>query len=213
MIVTNQIAAAPSLAVATNDIRDIKPPVEIPSGWEWLWWLLAALAAAALTYAGWRYWQKKRAQRPAQPPIPPHVRAKRKLAEALALIHRPEPFVVAVSSAVRVYLEERFDFRAPERTTEEFLYELGDTPLLSSPQKESLGDFLTRSDLVKFAKYEPGEPELRDLHAAAVRLVEETEPTKTEAEIEKGESGNDSTAKHATRNTQHEAVEVVNRKS
>src|SRR6266403_484545 len=24
----------------TNDLRDIKPPVEIPSGWEWLWWTL-----------------------------------------------------------------------------------------------------------------------------------------------------------------------------
>jgi hypothetical protein len=43
-------------------------------------------------------------------------------------------------------------------------------------QKESLGDFLQRCDLVKFARYEPGEPELRDLHASALRLVEETEP-------------------------------------
>jgi hypothetical protein len=29
---------------------------------------------------------------------------------------------------------------------------------------------------VKFAKYEPGENELRELHSSAVRLVEETEP-------------------------------------
>ena len=29
---------------------------------------------------------------------------------------------------------------------------------------------------MKFAKYEPGENELRELHASAVRLVEETEP-------------------------------------
>jgi hypothetical protein len=29
---------------------------------------------------------------------------------------------------------------------------------------------------VKFARYEPGEPELRDLHASALRLIEETEP-------------------------------------
>jgi len=43
-------------------------------------------------------------------------------------------------------------------------------------QKESLGEFLKRCDLVKFARYEPGEPELRDLHQSAVRLVEETEP-------------------------------------
>ena len=64
----------------------------------------------------------------------------------------------------------------PERTTEEFLYELQGTNLLTPDQKESLGEFLKRCDLVKFAKYEPGEPELRDLHDSAVRLVEETEP-------------------------------------
>jgi hypothetical protein len=81
-----------------------------------------------------------------------------------------------VSDTIRVYLEERFDFHAPERTTEEFLYELQDTNLLLPDQKASLGEFLTRCDLVKFARYEPAEPELRGLHEAAVRLVDETKP-------------------------------------
>ncbi len=96
--------------------------------------------------------------------------------EALALISQPKPFVIAVSDTARTYLEERFDFRAPERTTEEFLRELGGTKLLLPEQKESLGEFLASCDLVKFAKYEPGEKELRELHGSAVRLVEETEP-------------------------------------
>jgi hypothetical protein len=104
------------------------------------------------------------------------VRAKQKLQEALALIGQPKPFVIAVSDAARQYLEERFEFRAPERTTEEFLYELKRTNLLSENQKESLGDFLQQCDLVKFARYEPAEPELRGLHDSALRLVEETEP-------------------------------------
>ena len=159
-----------------NDIRDIKPPVEIPSGWEWLWWTLGALAVAALLFAAWRCWQKRRSQIPVEPPVPAHVRAKQKLQEALALITRPEPFCVLVSDTIRVYLEERFNFRAPERTTEEFLHELQGTNLLSAEQKEKLGEFLERCDLVKFAKYEPREPELRDLHGSALRLVEETEP-------------------------------------
>jgi len=81
-----------------------------------------------------------------------------------------------VSDTIRWYLEERFNFHAPERTTEEFLYELQETDLLLPDQKESLSEFLKRCDLVKFARYEPGEPELHDLHGAAVRLVEETEP-------------------------------------
>jgi hypothetical protein len=98
------------------------------------------------------------------------------LQEALLLISQPKPFCTLVSDTIRVYLEERFEFHAPERTTEEFLYELRETNLLLADQKDSLGEFLKRCDLVKFARYEPVEPELRDLHGSALRLVEETEP-------------------------------------
>ena len=81
-----------------------------------------------------------------------------------------------MSDTIRWYLEERFEFHAPERTTEEFLYELRNTNLLTAAQKESLGDFLQQCDLVKFAKYEPTQEELQNLHGSAVRLVNETEP-------------------------------------
>ncbi|MGA3285077.1 MAG: hypothetical protein ABSD57_11555 [Verrucomicrobiota bacterium] len=174
MIATNPIPVATS-AVAANDIRDIKPPVAIPNGWEWLWWTLGAMAVIAILYFAWRFWQRRRQQIPEEPPVPAHVRAKQKLDEALALISQPKPFCILVSNTIRFYLEERFDFRAPEQTTEEFLHELQVTDLLSPEQKESLGKFLESCDLVKFAKYEPGEPELRELHSSALRLVEETE--------------------------------------
>jgi len=165
-----------STASAANDIHDIKPPVEIPSGWEWLWWTLGALAIIAVLFFIWQWWQKWRLRIPVTPPVPAHVRAKQKLEEALALISQPKPFCILVSDTIRFYLEERFDFRAPEQTTEEFLHELQATDLLSLEQKESLGKFLECCDLVKFAKYEPGETELRDLHGSALRLIEETEP-------------------------------------
>ena len=182
---TNIVSHLPGASAVTNDIRDIKPPVEIASGWEWLWWTLAGVALAVAAYTLWKWWQKKRAQVPVIPPVPAHVRAKQKLQEALALIAQPKPFVIAVSDAARTYLEERFEFRAPERTTEEFLYELQDTDLLTRDQKDSLGDFLLRCDLVKFAKYEPREPGLRDLHDSALRLVDETAP-RLEAETPVG---------------------------
>ena len=169
---TNQ----PVSSANATDIRDIAPPVEIPSGYEWLWWGLAALAILAVALFLWRRLRNRATQVPIIPPLPAHVRAKQELQEALALIAQPKPFVIAVSDTARWYLEERFNFRAPERTTEEFLYELQRTDRLSRDQKESLGGFLESCDLVKFAKYEPGESELRDLHASAVRLVEETAP-------------------------------------
>jgi hypothetical protein len=174
---TNIILNSASAPQATGPgIRDIKPPVEIPSGWAAVGWVLAGVALAGLLYWAWKYWQKRRLMVPPEPVIPPHVRARRRLEEALALIGQPREFCILVSDTIRGYLEERFNFHAPERTTEEFLYELRETNLLTPDQKESLGRFLQKCDLVKFARYEPGEPELRDLHQAALRLVEETEP-------------------------------------
>jgi len=172
---TNSLKSG-ALNVSTNNLRDIKPPVEIPSGWAWVLWALVALAVVAAAFRLWRYWQKRRLQEPVIPSIPPHVRARQKLQEALALISQPREFCILVSDTIRWYLEERFDFHAPERTTEEFLYELRETNLLLPDQKESLGEFLKSCDLVKFARYEPREPELHDLHGSALRLVEETEP-------------------------------------
>jgi hypothetical protein len=164
-----------------SDIRDIKPPVDIPNPWAWAGWTLGVLAVLAVLFFAWKWWQRRRARILAVLPVPAHVRAKQKLAEALVLIAQPKSFCIAVSDTIRLYLEERFDFRAPERTTEEFLHELQGTNLLAGEQKEKLGEFLESCDLVKFAKYEPGEPELLDLHGSALRLVEETEPVEVQS--------------------------------
>ena len=171
-----------------RDIRDIKPPLEIPNGWAWLWWTLAILFVIIAAILIWRWWQKRKTHVLIVPPIPAHVRAKQKLAEALALISQPKPFCILVSDTARFYLEERFQFHAPERTTEEFLRELSGTNLLLPEQKESLGGFLASCDLVKFAKYEPGETELRELHGSALRLIEETEPVAVQSPESKVQS-------------------------
>src|SRR5882724_13408470 len=148
MAATNFIPIAPGGVMnATNGLRDIKPPVVIPTGWALVFWVLGIVAFAALMVWAWLYWQKRRAQVPQVPVIPPHVRAKQRLAEALALIGQPREFCILVSDTVRLYLEERFNFHAPDRTTEEFLYELQSTDLLIPDQKESLAEFLKRCDL------------------------------------------------------------------
>jgi hypothetical protein len=181
-----------SAATATNDLRAIKPPVAIPTGWEWLWWILGALALSTLFYYAWRWWQKQRQRVRPVVVVPPHIRARQKLQEALALMDQPRLFCILVSDTIRVYLEERFNFHAPDRTTEEFLHELQATDLLTSDQKNSLSEFLTRCDLVKFARYEPGRVELQELHASALQLVDETEPTAPENDTQ-----------HAACSTQH----------
>ena len=154
----------------------LKPLIAIPNGWLWFFWIVGLLVLALAAWLIWRYWRKKSAILRMPPPVPPHVRARRMLDRALSLISEPKPFSTAVSGAIRIYLEERFQFHAPDRTTEEFLYELQQSQLLTSNQKQSLASFLASCDLIKFAKYEPAETELRALHASALRLVNETEP-------------------------------------
>ena len=172
---TGTLVVPPKSVQGTNDIRPIKPPVEIPNSWIWAWWLLGSLALIAAGIVAWKFLRKRFFQPVPIPVIPPHVRARNRLCEALSLIHDPRLFCGAVSDALRFYLEERFNFRAPERTTEEFLVDLQSTKLLNEQQKESLTEFLQQCDLVKFARFEPTEDELRRLHYTALRLVDETQ--------------------------------------
>ncbi len=184
---TNSALIVPAQQTATNTaelaFREApKPPLTIANPWFWFWVVIILLVLATAFFL-WRRWRKKNAVKPPIPVIPPHVRARRQLEDALAFISEPKLFSIRVSDALRQYLEERFDFRAPERTTEEFLYELQNTNLLAPDQKERLAEFLSACDLVKFAKYEPTEVELRALHSSAVQLVNETEPSPIAVEI------------------------------
>ena len=158
-----------------NDIRAIKPPVALPDPWAWLWWTLGALAVIAVALGVWFLLRRQRLAPKVAIVIPPHVRAKERLAEALRFLSDPKLFCTMVSEAARVYLEERFNLHAPERTTEEFLIELQTSPHLTGDQKQSLGAFLESCDLVKFARFEPTEQALRELHDSALRLVDETQ--------------------------------------
>lgn len=178
MVKTNLIphASSNALSSAASDIRGIKAPIQIPEVWFWVWCAAGLCALGLLVWWLWRRKRKPEAPPPAVPPIPPHEKARARLLESLSLLAQPRPFCILVSDTIRVYLEERFDLHAPERTTEEFLEELQSSPFLTLEQKQALGDFLARCDLVKFARYEPGEPELRGIYEAALRLVEETQP-------------------------------------
>jgi hypothetical protein len=179
---TNLASTLPSAASA-NDIRDIKPPMEIPNEWLWLWIALAVVVLVAAGVALWLILRKRQALTIVVPPVPAHIRAKQKLAEALLFISDPNRFCTEVSNTLRYYLEERFRLRAPERTTEEFLIELQDSRNLTPDQKQSLREFLQSCDLVKFARFEPTETALRQLHDAALRLVDETQFDPIGAEI------------------------------
>ena len=174
--VTNAVASE-----KIPDIRGLKDMVEIPTGNEWIWWLLVAVAVLVVTgIVVWfiRRHLAKSSTELAPPPLPPpHVVAWERLQRALDLIHEAEWFCIEVSHIIRVYLEERFSLHAPDRTTEEFLLELQSSRHLVGEHKQLLANFLSECDMVKFARAEPPEQELRSLHEAASRLVGETQPS------------------------------------
>jgi len=79
-----------------------------------------------------------------------------------------------VSDIVRHYLENRFLLKAPEMTTEEFLFYVRDYSQLISGHKTLLKEFLLACDLVKFAKYIPSSGEIDAIFLSAKKIVDET---------------------------------------
>ena len=163
-------AALLSPLLAAEGLRDIRDPIGAASPWPWLL-LLTVLTIIAGAIA-W-FWRRGRKAGPT-PALLPHQRAKKRLEQARLRASDPEAFVTEVSQIVREYLEERFGYRAPEETTEEFLEEMRSSPLLTGEHQQNLSSFLQFCDLVKFAGYNPSGTELDQLFETAAGFVEVT---------------------------------------
>jgi len=93
--------------------------------------------------------------------------------------HPPDPtsadgWFVELSAIVRRYLEHRYEIRAPELTTEEFLLVATARPELTGEHRVLLTSFLERCDRVKFAGYRPDADESLATLKAARGFVEDT---------------------------------------
>ncbi len=140
------------------------------------WWLAGSLAALLGLAALVVLWQRR------------HRRVQRRNAYEIArarldrLLSRGTPqdeqarekFFVEISAIIRRYLEDRFDLRAPELTTEEFLALAGTSGVLSAEHQGLLRDFLRQADLIKFAGVHASEGEIRSSTDLAIRFLEET---------------------------------------
>ena len=85
-----------------------------------------------------------------------------------------DSFYVSLTRIVRQYLENRFELRAPDLTTEEFLVTVADSAELSADHKKLLNEFLRHADLVKFARLEPSGQDVDEAISRATRFLEET---------------------------------------
>ena len=142
-------------------------------------WLAAIVAAlVALGVGGWVGVRGVRRARDRRARVSAYEHAVRRLGE---LEQRGAPddaavdaWFVELSAVVRHYLEGRYQVRAPELTTEEFLQEARRAAGLSAEHRDLLIAFLERCDRVKFAGYRPDAEESLATLKAARAFVEDT---------------------------------------
>lgn len=174
------------------DLKPHKGPLELPPRYDILWVSLSILAFIALLAFGirrLRNYLKQRPQRPApvgtlpaqEVPEPAHSIAFRRLddlerADYLAA-GSFKAYYTELSEIIREYMENRFQTKALEMTTEEFLNNLAGSAILGVLQQSLLRNFLLSADLVKFAKQIPPEAEARENLSRIRRLVGETAAT------------------------------------
>jgi hypothetical protein len=92
-------------------------------------------------------------------------------------------FYQRISDILRHYIEDRFDLMAPERTTEEFLFELSESNSLPQADKDSLAEFLTHCDLVKFAKHQPETKQIQRTFDLVKNFIAKTKSAQHQVDI------------------------------
>jgi len=175
--ITVEVESILESAEDKHDIREITGPIGFPVKIPWYMWVVLALIVVGLSFAFFLF-KRKKTQRIFVPPRPAHEIAY----EALDALKQKEYlrqkeyklYYIELSDIVRRYLENRFNLRAPEMTTEEFLNSVKDERTLSYEHKSLLRDFLSHCDLVKFAKYEPPEKEADLSFESAKKLIDQT---------------------------------------
>lgn len=158
-------------------LRDIKGPLSLSSRLNLLLLLgiLVFLAILALLFMFFSRRKKVPVVIPKRPASEIAYEQLEKLkAKDLIRQGRVKEYYSEVSDIIRHYLENRFLLKAPEMTTEEFLFYVGDYSQLIGEHKTLLKAFLLSCDLVKFAKHAPPAEETDVIFISAKKLVDET---------------------------------------
>lgn len=180
-LLTERIEFEVKSVIPKDAKADLKPPLgklgprEAPPAPRWPWVVAAlVLLAAASPFAVRAYlsWRRKARQRSAYEIA--RARLQRLLDSPRPKAEQIDAFYVELSGIVRRYLEDRFDLRAPELTTEEFLASVGESPDLSRDHQALLREFLRQADLVKFAGVQPSDDDIERSIEAAWWFLEET---------------------------------------
>ena len=157
-----------------GDIKDIKPPVEIPGDIPiWTIALIGVVLISGIALAFY-LWRRKRKELVAlEPPSEPmDYLAEFDRIGTMGLLERGayKEYYTLLSETLRRYLGDRFGIEAMERTTYEICQ---DIPERAIPQESPslIESFLSQCDLVKFAKFSPSGEEMQEMPELGKRIV------------------------------------------
>ena len=169
-------------------IEDIEDVVRMSKrkSYFWLWALGIVVVIASGVVVGVYLRKKKKAElirifRPAHEIAYERLRVLVK--KDLVKAGKIKAFYEQISDILRHYIEHRFNLRAPERTTEEFLMELSTADVLGAADKEDLGEFLRHCDLVKFAKYNPTTEQIQKTFDLVKNFIEKTKSEEKKIDV------------------------------
>lgn len=162
--------------------RDLKPPLSIPLTLaEIAEYAGIVLAIAVMVYLGYRWWKKRQQKKTGDVYVPPPRPAHLIALEELAILKEKKlwqqglikQFYSEVSEVLRRYVENRYRLMALEQTTDEIMEGLKRLHVKPSACSK-VETVLQLSDLVKFAKYQPGISEHEEVLTMAYDIVETT---------------------------------------
>jgi len=171
--------AAENAPITSEGLRDIRGPVSFPTNYLFLLAVILMLVVGSLAV----YIFLKRKQKNDIEDMPVDTRLPWEIAyDQLAQLAKSsyvqegrfKEYYSELSGIIRHYFENRFNIRAPEMTTEEFLWSLERSKDLKTSHKETLKKFMTSCDIIKFAKHIPRVEEAGESFQFARQLVEET---------------------------------------
>jgi len=172
---------------AELQIADIEGVVGMPKEPSYWWVWTTGVVVVIAGGVAWFSLRRRRLQELVRILRPAHeiayARLRALVGEDLIKGGRIKEFYERISDILRHYIEHRFDLRAPERTTEEFLIELQWTDALSDSDKEHLGEFLRHCDLVKFARHRPTSEQIQRTFDLVKDFIEKTKSDERKIDV------------------------------